>query len=142
MILVMRHRERRRSHSRRESLRHIDGRNRPHHHEGLWCTSCPAHGDTPHDERCWYGLTIAGLAWNFGLVASASTSFTVPVGANPGVSAVIPQTNELVVMNGRLTVSGIEAHRVLSHGAFSLQIGVDLRSPASWPALQYVGVMQ
>ena len=45
-------------------------------------------------------LTIAGLAWQFGLAASASTSFTVPVGINPGVSALIPQTNELVVMNG------------------------------------------
>src|SRR5687767_2772426 len=53
-------------------------------------------------------LTIAGLAWDFGLSASASTSFTVPVGANPGVSAIIPQTNELVVMNGTADVSVID----------------------------------
>jgi YVTN family beta-propeller protein len=53
-------------------------------------------------------LTVAGLAWKFGLVASASTSFTVPVGANSGVSAVIPQTNELVVVNGTADVSVID----------------------------------
>ena len=34
-------------------------------------------------------LAIAGLAWTFGTVASAFTSFTVPVGANPGAEQLL-----------------------------------------------------
>src|SRR5205823_5163872 len=54
-------------------------------------------------------LAIAGLAWTFGTVASAFTSFTVPVGANPGASAIIPQTNELIVVNGEADASVIDS---------------------------------
>src|SRR3989442_1017686 len=53
-------------------------------------------------------LAIVALAWTFGTVASAFTSFTVPVGANPGPSAIIPQTNELIVVNGEADASVID----------------------------------
>src|SRR5438874_12493559 len=54
-------------------------------------------------------LGIAALAWTFETVASAFTSFTVPVGANPGASAIIPQTNELIVVNGQADASVIDS---------------------------------
>ena len=39
-------------------------------------------------------------------------------------------------------MSGIEADSVLSHTFSRLQIRVDLCSPAPWPALQHMRVMQ
>src|SRR5262245_35496293 len=54
-------------------------------------------------------LAIPSLAWTFGTAASAFTSFTVPVGANPGASAIIPQTNELIVANGEADASVIDS---------------------------------
>ena len=82
-------------------------------------------------------LTVAGLAWKFGLVASASTGFTVPVGANPGVSAVIPQTNELVVVNGTADVSVI--HNV-TYAVSTVPAGVNPAFVVVNPATGYAYV--